>query len=207
MKQYAVIGIGRFGLSVAKTLYSMGHDVLAVDKDHDRIQEIYHYVTHAVELTPLRGCLKALGLRNFDAVVITIGSDIQSSILTTLLCKEMGVKFIVGKAHNELHAKVLYKIGVDKVIFPERDMGMKLAHSLASYNILDYIELASEYSLVELSAISEWEGKSLRHIDMRRRFGLNVVAIKRGQDILISPKGDDIINRDDMLVVIAEITI
>lgn len=203
MKQYAVIGIGRFGLSVAKTLYSMGHDVLAVDKDHDRIQEIYHYVTHAVEADSTdEDALKALGLRNFDAVVITIGSDIQSSILTTLLCKEMGVKFIVGKAHNELHAKVLYKIGVDKVIFPERDMGMKLAHSLASYNILDHIELASEYSLVELSAISEWEGKSLRHIDMRRRFGLNVVAIKRGQDILISPKGDDIINRDDILVVI-----
>ncbi len=205
MKQFAVIGIGRFGSSVAKTLYSLGHDVLTIDKDGDKVQEISDYVTHAVEADATdEEALKTLGLRNFDAVVVTVGSDIRSSILATLLCKELGVRFIVGKAHDDLHAKVLYKIGVDKVVFPERDMGMKLAHSLASYNILDYIELASDYSLVELTAIPEWVGKSLGQLDMRREFGLNVVAIKHNDEILISPKGDDVINQDDVLVVIGK---
>ena len=157
MKQFAVIGIGRFGSSVAKTLYSLGHDVHAIDKDGDKDQEISYYVTHAVEADATdEEALKTLGLRNFDAVVVTVGSDIRSSILATLLCKELGVRFIVGKHMMISMQKYYIKIGVDKVVFPERDMGMKLAHSLASYNILDYIELASDYSLVELTAILEW---------------------------------------------------
>jgi len=204
-KQFAVIGIGRFGSSVAKTLCGLGHEVLAVDRNQDRIQEIADYVTHAVQADATdEEALKSLGIRNFDAVVVSIGDDIQSSIMIALLCKEMGVKFVVGKAQNDLHAKVLYKIGVDKVIFPERDMGMKIAHHLASTNIIDYIELASDYSLVEVTAIPEWVGKSLRQINMRVVYGLNVVAIKRGEDVLISPKGEDVINEGDVLVTIGK---
>lgn len=204
-KQFAVIGIGRFGSSVAKTLCGLGHEVLAVDRNQDRIQEIADYVTHAVQADATdEEALKSLGIRNFDAVVVSIGDDIQSSIMIALLCKEMGVKFVVGKAQNDLHAKVLYKIGVDKVIFPERDMGMKIAHHLASTNIIDYIELASDYSLVEVTAIPEWVGKSLRQINMRAVYGLNVVAIKRGEDVLISPKGEDVINEGDVLVTIGK---
>jgi len=163
-KQFAVIGIGRFGSSVAKTLCGLGHEVLAVDRNQDRIQEIADYVTHAVQADATdEEALKSLGIRNFDAVVVSIGDDIQSSIMIALLCKEMGVKFVVGKAQNDLHAKVLYKIGVDKVIFPERDMGMKIAHHLASTNIIDYIELASDYSLVEVTAIPNgWGSRSGR---------------------------------------------
>jgi len=203
MKQFAVIGIGRFGSSVARTLCALGYQVLAVDKDQERVQEISDCVTHAVQADATdEDALKALGLRNFDAVVVSIGTDIQASIMVTLLCKELGVKFVLAKAQNDLHAKVLYKIGVDKVIFPERDMGMKVAHHLASTNIIDYIELASDYSLVELTAIPEWEGKSLKQIDMRAAYGLNVVAIKRGNDVLVSPKGEDIIKEGDILVVI-----
>lgn len=202
-KQFAVIGIGRFGSSVAKTLCALGHEVLAIDKDQDRIQDIADYVTHAVQADATdEETLKSLGMRNFDAVVISIGDDIQSSIMVALMCKEMGVKFVVGKAQNDLHAKVLYKIGVDKVIFPERDMGIKIAHHLASTNIIDYIELASDYSLIEITALPEWIGKSLKQINMRVVYGLNVVAIKRGEDVLISPKGEDVIHEGDVLVTI-----
>lgn len=202
-KQFAVIGIGRFGSSVAKTLCALGHEVLAVDRNQDRVQEIADYVTHAVQADATEEeTLKSLGIRNFDAVVVSIGDDVQSSIMIALLCKEMGVKFVVGKAHDDLHAKVLYKIGVDKVIFPERDMGLKIAHNLASTNILDYIELASDYSLIEVTAIPEWVGKSLKQLNMRSAYGLNVVAIKRGEDVLVSPKGDDVIAEGDVLVTI-----
>jgi trk system potassium uptake protein TrkA len=203
MKQFAVIGIGRFGSSIARTLCVLGHEVLAVDKNLERVQDISECVTHAVQADATdEDALKALGIRNFDAVVVSIGTDIQSSIMVALLCKELGVKFVLGKAQNDLHAKVLYKIGVDKVIFPERDMGMKVAHNLASTNILDYIELASDYSMVEVTAIPEWVGKSLRQINMRVVHGLNVVAIKRDDDVLVSPKGEDVICEGDILVAI-----
>jgi TrkA-N domain./TrkA-C domain. len=202
-KQFAVIGLGRFGISVAQTLYAMGHDVLAIDKDEEIIQSISDTVTHAVQADATdETALKTLGLRNFDVAVVTVGPDIQASILITLLCKEMGIKYVLTKAQNELHAKVLYKIGADRVVFPERDMGMRVAHNLVSSSILDYIELSPEYSLVEIAALPSWENKSLKDLDMRTRFGVNVMAIKHGKQVNISPKGDDIIRRDDILVVI-----
>lgn len=203
MKQFAVIGLGRFGTSLAKSLYSMGHDVLVIDKDEEQIQNISDMVTHAVHADATdEYSLKALGLRNFDVAVVAIGSDIQASILVTLLCKEMGIKYVLAKAKSELHAKVLYKIGADRVVFPERDMGMRVAHNLMSSNILDYIELSSDYSLIEITAIPSWEGKTLKDLNLRVRFGVNVMAIKHDNEINISPKGDDTINRNDILVVI-----
>jgi len=203
MKQYVIIGIGCFGSSVAKTLYSMGHDVLAIDKDEEKIQQISNHVTHSVQVDATdENTLKALGIRNFDVAVITIGTDIQSSVLITMLCKELGVKYVIAKAQSDLHAKVLYKTGADRVVFPERDMGVRVAHNLSSSNILDYIELSPDYSLVEVAALNSWEGKTLKTINMRDRFGLNVLAIKHVNKINMSPKGDDIINKSDTLVVI-----
>ncbi len=205
-KQIAVIGLGRFGTSMAQTLFDMGYDVLAIDKDEEIIQSISDSVTHAVQADATdEAALRALGLRNFDVAVVTIGDDIQSSILITLLCKEMGIQHVVSKAQNDLHAKVLYKIGADRVVFPERDMAMRVAHNLVSSNILDYIELSPDYSLVEITALPLWENKSLRDLDMRVRFGINVMAIKHGKEVNISPKGDDIIRRGDVLVVIGKI--
>lgn len=203
MKQYVIIGIGCFGSSVAKTLYSMGHDVLAIDKDEEKIQQISNFVTHSVQVDATdETTLKALGIRNFDVAVITIGTDIQSSVLITMLCKELGVKYVIAKAQSDLHAKVLYKTGADRVVFPERDMGVRVAHNLSSSNILDYIELSPDYSLVEVAALHSWEGKTLKTINMRDRFGLNVLAIKHANKINMSPKGDDIIYQNDTLVVI-----
>jgi len=204
MKQFAIIGLGRFGSSIAKTLYQMGHDVLAIDNDPEEVQEISDYVTHAVQADATdEVTLNTLGIRNFDVAVITIGTDIQSSILITLLCKEMGVKYVLAKAQNELHAKVLYRIGADKVVFPERDMGSRVAHNLVSSNILDYIELAPEYSLVEIVPNPEWEGKSLRQLNIRAKYGVNVIAIKRGDGkVNVAPQAEDVVENDDILVVI-----
>ncbi|KXG76157.1 potassium channel family protein [Thermotalea metallivorans] len=203
MKQFAVIGCGRFGSSVAKTLYSLGYDVLAIDENEDVIQAIADSVTHAVQVDATdEASLKSLGIRNFDVVVVTIGSDIQSSILITLIAKELGVKYVVAKAQNELHAKVLYKIGADRVVFPERDMGVRVAHNLVSSNILDYIELAPDYSIVEVTSLKEWEGKSLKDLNIRGKYGINVMAIKHGGEINISPTAADVIKRGDVLVVV-----
>lgn len=203
MKQFAVIGCGRFGSSVARTLYGLGYDVLAIDENEDVIQNISDSVTHAVQADATdEASIKSLGIRNFDVAVITIGSNIQSSILITLIVKELGVKYVVAKAQNELHAKVLYKIGADRVVFPERDMGVRVAHNLVSSNILDYIELAPDYSIVEIAALKDWEGKSLSELNMRARYGINVMAIKHGAEINISPNALDMIRKDDVLVVI-----
>jgi len=203
-KQYVVIGLGRFGASVAKTLYALGNDVLAIDNSEEAIQEISDSVTHAVQVSGIEeNALKSLGIRNFDVAVIGMGSDIQASVMATLIVKELGVKYVIAKAQNELHAKVLYKIGADRVIFPERDMGARVAHNLVSSNILDYLELSPDYSIAEIVAIPEWEGKSLREINMRIKYGINVMAIKRNEDINISPAADDVIVQGDILVVIS----
>jgi len=203
MKQFAVIGCGRFGSSVARTLYSLGYDVLAIDRNEDVIQSIADAVTHAVQADATdEASVKSLGIRNFDVAVVTIGSDIQSSILITLIVKELGVKYVIAKAQNELHGKVLYKSGADRVVFPERDMGVRVAHNLVSSNILDYIELAPDYSIMEIAALQEWEGKNLMEINMRGRYGINVMAIKHGAEINISPTASDIIHKEDILVVV-----
>ena len=156
-KQFLIIGLGRFGSSIAKTIYELGHDVLAIDKDEEKVQEISDYVTHAVQMDSTdESILKTLGVTNFDVAVVTIGSNLQDSVMATLILKELGVKYIIAKANNELHAKVLTKIGADKVVLPERDMGTRVAHNLVSSNILDYIELSEEYSILEIEAIKEW---------------------------------------------------
>lgn len=203
-KQFVVIGLGRFGSSVAKTLYSLGNEVLAIDKDEETVQNISDFVTHAVQADATdESTIRSLGIRNFDVAVVTIGSDIQSSVMVTLLLKELGIKYVIAKAHNDLHAKVLYKIGADRVVFPERDMGVRVAHNLCTSNILDFIELSPDYNIIELTAIEEWHNKSLRELDMRNEYGFNVMAIKRDNEIDVSPGADDVIKPGDVLVVIS----
>lgn len=203
MKQYVVIGCGRFGRSVAENLYKLGHDVLAIDGHEETIQNISEKVTHAVQADATdEHALRSLGLRNFDVAVITIGSDIQSSIMATLIVKELGVKYVVSKAQSEMHAKVLYKIGADRVVFPERDMGMRVAHNLVSTNILDYIELAPDYSIMEITALDEWHDRTLLDLNIRSKYGINIMAIKHGSSINVSPTAEDIVHRGDVLVVI-----
>lgn len=203
MKQFVVIGLGRFGLSLAKTLYELGHDVLGIDNDEEIVQNVAESITHAVKADATdENALKALGVRNFDVAVVSIGNDIQSSILVTLILKEMGIKCVISKANSELHGRVLKKIGADKIVFPERDMGIRLAHNLTLSNIIDYIELSPEYSIVEIAALPTWFNKTLKQLNMRTRFGLNVIAIKRNGSVIISPGGDEEILKDDILTVV-----
>ena len=205
MKNYVVIGCGRFGSSVAKTLYSLGHEVLAIDKNEEKIQNISEQVTHAVEADCTdENVLRSLGIRNFDVAVISIGSDIQSSIMATLICKELGVQYVLCKAQNELQAKVLYKIGADRVVFPERDMGIRVAHNLVSQNVLEYIELDPHYSIAEIVAPSKWIGKTIGQLDLRANYGITVMAVKQGININISPEADDVLKAGDILVVIGK---
>ncbi|MEX1029827.1 MAG: TrkA family potassium uptake protein [Paenibacillaceae bacterium] len=203
-KQFAIIGMGRFGSSVAKTLYNLNYEVLAIDSDEDRTQEVINMVTHAVQADSTdEEALRALGLRNFDVVVVAIGQDIQASILTTLILKDMGVKMLVAKAQNELHGKVLSKIGADKVIYPERDMGHRVAHNLISPNILDHIEISDDYSIVDLQVGPNLIGKNLRQLDIRNKFQCNVMGIKSAAGKMnIAPNAEDLIKVDDVLVVV-----
>ncbi len=203
MKQFVVIGCGRFGTSVAKTLYTLGNEVMIIDTNEEVINKISDYVTYAVQGDASdEKTLKSLGVRNFDVAVIAMGADIQSSILISIMLKEMGVKKIVAKAQNDLHARVLSKIGVDKIVFPERDMGVKIAQSLISSNIMDYIELSPEYSVVEINVLDEWVGKTLIELDMRSKYGINIMAIKKDSFIDVSPDASHKMEKNSMLIVI-----
>ena len=200
-KQFVVIGLGRFGASVAKTLCSLGNDVLVIDKDEDLIQDISDSVTHAVQMDATdENALRTLGLRNFDVAVVTIGSNIQASVMVTLIVKELGVKYIIAKGNSDLHAKVLYKIGADRVILPEKDMGVRVAHNLVSSSILDYIELSPDYSIMEIESLEEWQGKTLRELKLRSKYGINVMAIKKGDEINLAPSAEDEVEAEDVLV-------
>ena len=203
-KQFVVIGMGRFGQSVAKCLTGLGQEVLAVDTDEALISEIAPFVTHAVQADATdEKALAALGLRNFDVAVVTIGDNIQASIMITMLCKEIGIGFVLAKAQNDLHGKILYKTGADKVVFPERDMGLRVAHNLADSNILDYIEIAGDLRIVDVSAEEVWINKSLAELDLRKKFGVNVIAIKKMNKVMNTvPHGLDVIEKDDALIVV-----
>ena len=205
MKQnFAIIGLGRFGGSLCETLIESGQEVLAIDRDEDRINEYMNIATHAVVANAIdEMTLRSLGLRNFDHVIIAIGENIQASILVTLMAKEMGVPNVTAKAQNEYHAKVLYKIGADRVVHPERDMGIKVAHNLVSKNILDYLELSDEYSLAEVKVTNpKFFDKNLLELNFRQKFGLNIVAIRRGERLIISPLAEELVLKNDCLLLI-----
>lgn len=207
MKQFVIIGIGRFGKAVAERLYELGHEVLAIDTDEEAIQKISDKVTHAVTADASdESVLKSLGVRNFDVGVVSISSNIQSSIIITLMLKELGVRYVVAKAKDELHAKVLLKIGADRVVFPERDMGERVAHNLVATNILEYIELSPEHSIIEFAVLQSWVGKDLRDLNLRAKYGVTVVAIRNvnSDKINISPKADSEIKEGDVLIVIGD---
>lgn len=202
-KSFAVLGLGRFGISLANTLNSMGYEVLAVDKCEECVNNISPDITHAVlgDVTDEK-LLKDLGIRNFDVAIISIGGNIETSVLVTLLLKELGVKYVVAKAQSELHSKVLYKMGANKVVLPEKDMGVKVAHSLVSRNILEIIELSPDNSIVEIVPPQKWVDKSLKELNIRVKYGISVMAVKGNSYINVSPKADYVIKEDDLLIII-----
>lgn len=202
-KVFAVIGLGRFGGSIVRTLAQEGMEVLAIDADEDRVNEFAKIASHTiVGDTTDENVLKSIGISNFDHVIVAIGENIQASILTTLMLKELGVDHVTVKAQNDYHEKVLRKIGADTVVHPERDMGRRIAYNIVSNNILDYLELSEDHSIVEIVASEKMNGKSIFDLDIRARYGLNIVAIKRGTNINVSPQAHDAINAGDILIVV-----
>lgn len=202
-KEFAVIGLGRFGGSICKELMELGMEVMVIDKNEERVNEYANIVSHAVVGNSVdENVLKSLGIRNFEHVIVAIGDDIQASILTTLILKELGVNNITVKAQNDYHEKVLKKIGADSIIHPERDMGRRIAHNIVSNNVLDYLELSDEHSIVEIKASSRLAGHTMVDLDIRARYGITIVAIKRGNDIIVSPQANEPIKENDVLIVI-----
>ena len=202
-KSFAVIGIGRFGASVAQTLCTLGHEVLAIDRDETRIAAIADLVTHAVVAdTTDERALKRIGVRNFDCIIISVGDDIRTSILTTVLVKEQGAQFVIAKASDRLHARLLEKTGADKVVLLEHEAGVRLARSLVSGSIIDYLDLSDEYSINETLIPTPWVGKTLVELNVRNRFGVSVIAIRRGEDILVTLDPKAPLHAGDVLVMI-----
>jgi trk system potassium uptake protein TrkA len=201
-KTIAVIGLGRFGRAVAKELQSKGHDVVGMEQNEDIVNTVVQDIPNALILDATnRQALDAADLASFDIVVVAIGGNQQASILATLLLKEIGVPYVVAKAQNTYHEIILMRVGADRVVQPEKEMGTRLARSLASPNVLDYMSLGQGYSVTELKAPHAMVGKSLEALDMRRKYGVNVLAVKNGQDINAVPKGSDVILADTVLVV------
>lgn len=205
MKSYIVIGLGRFGTEVARRLCEFGCEVLAVDTVSENVQHISSDVTHAVVADARdKGVLRALGAANFDCAIVAIGGNLADSVLATLNVKELGVPKVVCKAHDETHRQVLLKLGADQVVIPEQENAARLARSLSSRNVLDYIELSSDYGIIEVPAPKSWVGKSLKELNVRAKLGVNILAVKQDRKINISPAADYAIAEQDVLVVLGD---
>lgn len=200
---FAVIGLGRFGGSVCKTLADAGQEVLAIDKYESRVNDYKDIATQAVVADARdEDVLRSLGIRNVDHVIVAIGEDIQASILVTLMVKEQGVKYVTAKAQNEYHAKVLEKLGVDRVVHPERDMGVRIGRSLTSKNMVDYLDLDANFKLAEILITNpEFVGKSLAEMDFRDRYGLNVIALAHSRQEMVLPSAGDVLTENDSILV------
>jgi trk system potassium uptake protein TrkA len=202
-KTFGVIGLGRFGYHVAKTLAQGGAEVIACDVDEEKVREISEYVSLAYVLDATDAkALKESGIANVDTAVVSIGENIEASILIVVQLKELGVKEIVAKAVNPLHGKVLEKLGVDRVVYPEKEMAIRVAHSLLAGEFIEEIPIGEKHSLFELKAFDFMLGKTLRELDVRKRFGVSVLAIKRGENLIVNPMGDEKILPGDILVVL-----
>lgn len=203
-KQYAVIGLGRFGTSVARGLNEARQEILGVDLDEGKVEDAEPFVTQAVIADSTdEKTMAALEINNFDCVIVAIG-DIQSSILTVMLLKNLGVNQMIAKAIGKRHGQVLEAIGVNWIIYPERDMGMRVANQLLSPNMLNYIELSKKHNLEEIRLPSKMAGKNLRELDLRAKYNVSIIAILRNDDIIVSPSPDDLLQKDDILVTIGE---
>ena len=203
MKSYVVIGLGRFGTEMALKLYDCGEDVLAIDTDENIIDKISDRVTKAVAADARDlDVLRKLGVEDFDRAVVAVGSDLAASALITMNLKTLGVPFIICKAHDDTYREILEKLGADRVIIPEWEMADKLAKGLTTAGVMEYIELSSEYGIVEMTPPAEWLGKTIRALELRSRYGANVIAVRRGEDLRIPPEIDTPLEDDFILVIL-----
>ncbi|MEF9879048.1 MAG: TrkA family potassium uptake protein [Clostridia bacterium] len=190
-KQFLVLGLGRFGRSLAKSLYSLGQEVLAVDSEEQPVNEIAPFVTQALQLNATdEAALSTLGVTNFDAAIVSIGENTRDSILVCVLLQELGVPYLVAKANDELHAKVLRKLGVNRVVFPERDMGARVARSIITPNVLELMDLSDDYQMMEIRLPNQWAGHTIMGVNVRRKYGVSILAVHRNERFLVAPAAD-----------------
>ena len=208
-RQFAVIGLGRFGSAMAATLAELGADVIGVDGDDERVRNLADTIAQAIQLDATdERALRAAGIQDVDVAVVSIGENIESSLLVVMQLRELGIDTIVAKAVTPLHGKILEKLGVSRVIFPEREMAMRVAHSLVLRNVIDYIELSREFSIVEIPAPPRFVNHTLKQLELRPRYGLTLIAIKRraspGAAVVtnIAPSADETILPGDVLAVL-----
>ena len=205
MKSYIVIGLGRFGSQAAKRLCELGCEVLAIDCNSDLVQPISGMVTQAVVADARdKEVLRALGAKDFECAIVAIGTDLADSVLATMNLKELGVPYIVCKASDETHRQVLLKLGADRVVIPEQEQADRLAKSLSSPNVLEYIELSDEHGIVEIPAPKSWQGKSLKELNVRAKLGVNIIAVETDGNINVSPSADYKIAQNDIMVVLGD---
>lgn len=205
MKSYVVVGLGRFGSEVARQLYRCGCEVLAIDIKSELVQQISPDVTHAaVADSRDKEVLRMLGVADFDCAVVAIGDDLAASVLVTMNMKELGVPYLVCKAHDDIHRRVLKKLSADRVVIPEQENAARLAKSLSSPNLLDYIELSEDYSIVELPAPKSWEGRDLKELNVRAQLGVNILAVRRNGKMDVSPTADFRFQSGDIVVVLGD---
>ena len=205
MKTFVVIGLGRFGTAVATELCELGHEVLAIDASEEGIQQVADRVTHAVAGDARDpAVLRALGVRNYDCAIVAVGDDVGNSALITLNLKEIGVKRVICKAQSHVHRKVLEKIGADRVVFPEHEMGVKLAQGLSSSNVLNFIELSDDFGIVETAVPREWQGKTILELNVRAKYKVNIIAVrKRGEEAFnVTPGPETRMEAGDAVVVL-----
>lgn len=205
MRQFVVIGLGRFGRTIATTLSALGNEVLVVDTCVESIKKIEPYVSGAVVADATgTDVLHSLGVQNFDCVVNCIGDDLQASILTTLICKDLGVKYIVAKAQNEQHKKVLERIGADMVVFPETYMGKKVANMLTNPSMNEIMDLTDTFKIVEIATPDNWLEKGIGDMNIRNKYKVSIIFVKRGEEV-ISPDAETVLKKGDILVVAGEV--
>jgi len=199
-----VVGLGRFGCAIAATLCDDGLQVMAIDRRLDLVEDMQGLITQVVQADSTdREAMSALGVEDFETAFVTIGGDIKASCITTMLLKELGVRYVVAKAADEFHGRMLEKLGADKVVYPERDMGKRIAHNHVSGNLLEYIELSPDFSMAEIQASPEWAGKTLAGLHLRDQLGINVVAIRSGEKTNALPTSQTVIQAGDVMLVVA----
>lgn len=204
-QQYGVLGLGRFGSKVARELYFKKQEVIVIDKDENVIQGIKDQVTHAFvgDITD-ENALKEAGICDCDVVIVGESSSIESNIIATQISKSMGIKKIICKARNTVHGKILQKLGANEVVYPEQDTAIKLVNRLTSSGVLDYFELDENIHIVGATAPKRWENKSLTELELRKKSNVSVLGIQRGDERLIVPSGDSVIQPDDVLILLGE---
>lgn len=202
-KEYIVIGLGRFGSSVAKQLEANGCRVLAVDSNEKKVRQVAEYVTLAMcmDITN-EDSISELGVRNFDSTVISIGHNLEAAVLATIWAKEQGVKQVIAKAYDEMQGKILSKVGADEIVYPERETGIHLANNLAFNNLVDAIELTTDYSIIDVPVLREWIGRNLRELKLREKYKVNVIGIKRNGQLMLNPSADAATVKGDVFVLL-----